>query len=508
MGKSCPRQRQPVFSPVLLPKQTKFGGSAAPLVANSLSIMKEFKLDSDVLFLQAMSGDFGFSCAGAMMSGQSMKRLSVSGVDVAGARTVVTVSDHMVSLRDAATHLQSIFDTRERGYFSPSEDEQVEHLWVSYHGSRAALLEIVQAIRNEVSKASREQIGEFALAYAATLTLVDAARSLRDLFGKNDLVRRKLNEAFDDFRIPAGSFDEIQLSLTDPGNALQIKNANEFFEQNHDYIRGCSEDDETLATVVEVIEKLRDATDVGKRKYLKARVKELGRNTRDRVLLGSLNKAIYAIRELGGRAVANLSTSPEHVPALPTRIADQIQDMLQPGDVLVTRKEHAMSNYFLPGYWPHVAMYVGDQRVVESMKDGVRVREMSSPFGNDSVAVIRPVLDQKNVKQAILRARSHVGKPYDFDFDFTRADRLVCTEVVYRSYEGLGEMEFSLVRRAGRQTVSAEDLLGLALQEQNFQAVAVYCCELSEDLLSGDAMRQALRKTMGLTEKKVDRDST
>ena len=58
MGKACPRQRQPVFSPVLLPKQTKFGGSAAPLVANSLSIMKEFKLDSDVLFLQAMSGDF------------------------------------------------------------------------------------------------------------------------------------------------------------------------------------------------------------------------------------------------------------------------------------------------------------------------------------------------------------------------------------------------------------------------------------------------------------------
>ena len=435
---------------------------------------------------------------------QSTRSVSVSGVDVAGARTVVTVAEHMMSLRDAATHLQSIFDTRERGYFSPSEDEQVEHLWVSYHGSRAALLEIVQVIRNEVGKASREQIGEFALAYAATLILVDAARSLRDLFGKNDLVRRKLNEGFDDFRINAGSFDEIQLSLTDPGNALQIKNANEFYEQNQDYIRACAEGDETFATVVEVIEKLQDATDVGKRKYLKARVKELSRNTRDRVLLGNLNKAIYAILELGGRAVAHLSTNPEHVPALPDRIAHQIQELLQPGDVLVTRKEHAMSNYFLPGYWPHVAMYVGDQRVVESMKDGVRVREMSSPFGNDSVAVIRPALDEENIQQAIVRARSHVGKPYDFDFDFTRADRLVCTEVVYRSYEGLGEMQFSLVRRAGRQTVSAEDLLELALEEQKFQTVAVYCCELSEELLSGDAMRQALRKTMGLTANEAD----
>ena len=150
-------------------------------------------------------------------------------------------------------------------------------------------------------------------------------------------------------------------------------------------------------------------------------------------------------------------------------------------------------------------MYVGGQQVVEAMKDGVRVREMASPFGNDSVAVIRPVLDADRIQQAIVRARSHVGKPYDFDFDFTRADRLVCTEVVYRSYEGLGEMQFSLVRRAGRQPMSAEDLLGLALEGQKFQTVAVYCCELSEKLLSGDEMRKALRKTMGLTESEGDR---
>jgi len=125
------------------------------------------------------------------MDKDSVKSVSPTGVDLAGARTVVAVAQHMQELREAATHLQSIFDTRERGYFTPSEDEQVAHLWVSYHGSRSALLEIVQVIRQEVGKASREQIGEFVLAYAATLTLVDAARSLRDLFGKNDLVRRK-----------------------------------------------------------------------------------------------------------------------------------------------------------------------------------------------------------------------------------------------------------------------------------------------------------------------------
>lgn len=441
------------------------------------------------------------------MDNESVANVSVTGVDLAGARTVVAVAEHMHELREAATHLQSLFETRQRGYFTPSEDEQVEHLWVSYHGSRAALLEIVQVIRNEVGKASRDQIGEFALAYAATVVLVDAARSLRDLFGKNDLVRRKLNEAFDDFRIPAGSFDEIQLSLTDPGNALQINNANSFFEQNQEYIIELAEDDEALDSVVEVILGLREATAIGKRKYLNARVRELGRSTRDRVLLGSLNKAIYAIQELGGRAVSLLSTSPDHVPSLPSEIAGQVLELLEPGDVLVTRKEHAITNYFLPGYWPHVAMYVGDEQVVESMKDGVLEREMASPFGNDSVAVIRPVLDAETIQLAIERARSHVGKPYDFDFDFTRADRLVCTEVVYRSYEGLGGMQFPLVRRAGRETVSAEDLLELALKQQNFVTVAVFCCELSDQLLHGEKMHEVLRKTMGLESNAADHKS-
>ena len=36
--------------------------------------------------------------------------------------------------------------------------------------------------------------------------------------------------------------------------------------------------------------------------------------------------------------------------------------------------------------------------------------------------------------QAIWNAFSHQGKPYDFEFDFTTEDKLVCTELVYRSY--------------------------------------------------------------------------
>ena len=130
------------------------------------------------------------------------------------------------------------------------------------------------------------------------------------------------------------------------------------------------------------------------------------------------------------------------------------------------------------------------------LKDGVRERTMESPFGNDAVALIRPKLDAAKIAKAIERAKTHVGKPYDFDFDFTRADRLVCTEVVYRSYDGLGGVQFRLTRRAGRQTLSAEDLLNLAIAGNTFEQVAVYCPQHSSELLVSDQMADVLRRTM------------
>jgi hypothetical protein len=163
---------------------------------------------------------------------------------------------------------------------------------------------------------------------------------------------------------------------------------------------------------------------------------------------------------------------------------------------LVTRKDNALTNYFLPGFWPHAAFYIGDQHVIESLKDGVRERTMESPFGNDAVAVIRPCVAADVIAAAIARARTHVGKPYDFDFDFTRGDRLVCTEVVYRSFEGIAGLSFRLTRRAGRETLSAEDLLALAMDHDQFEPVALFCPKYGDQLLVGAAMARVLQETV------------
>lgn len=416
-------------------------------------------------------------------------------LDEAAVRTVTHLADHMQRLRSSAEELKAAISV-ERGFFSPSEDDQIQAIWISYYKSRAALHELINSVRDRVGKPSGEQIGEFALAYAAALILINAARTLRDLFAKDPIVRRKLNESHTGYGIEAGSFDAIQMSLTAPKNALRIRDANLFYEQNHELLATRAAEDPLLAQVIAVIDALKLATDVSTTRYVKARVSERKRDAQDRILVGSIASAVYAIQEWGSRLVSHIKTIPNHVPQLPEHIQAKLLATLEPGDVLATRKDSALTNYFLPGFWPHVAMYVGEEQVVESLKDGVHQRTMDSPFENDAVAVIRPRLDSHCIGEAIDRARTHLGKPYDFDFDFTRADRMVCTEVVYRSYEGIGGFQFDLVKRAGRQTLSAEDLLGLALADRQFDIVGVYCAKFGDSLLGGNSARVVLEQTV------------
>ena len=186
---------------------------------------------------------------------------------------------------------------------------------------------------------------------------------------------------------------------------------------------------------------------------------------------------------------------------------------LQPGDVLVTRHSIALTNLFMPGFWPHAALYIGtpEQRdalgveapaekhalwgesicTLEALKDGVRLRPLSDTLSVDHFVVLRPQLPATTIRQAIERGVVHEGKMYNFDFDFFSSDRLVCTEVIYRSFDGLDDIHFPLKERAGRKTLSAEDLLDYALDAEAFEPVAIFGVNGCEaDIVYGDAVRE------------------
>ncbi|MCX6865357.1 MAG: YiiX/YebB-like N1pC/P60 family cysteine hydrolase, partial [Verrucomicrobia bacterium] len=86
----------------------------------------------------------------------------------------------------------------------------------------------------------------------------------------------------------------------------------------------------------------------------------------------------------------------------------------------------------------------------------------------DSAAVLRPALtNQDEVKDAVARAFHHLGKPYDFEFDFFSADKLVCTELVARAYANSSHLDFPLVKVMGRQTLPPTEMVRKFSNEHN-----------------------------------------
>ena len=144
------------------------------------------------------------------------------------------------------------------------------------------------------------------------------------------------------------------------------------------------------------------------------------------------------------------------------------------------------------------ARWTGHIRVLEARKDGVLLRELADTLRVDVVAVVRPRLTPPQLAEGLTRALTHEGKLYDFEFDFFRSDRLVCTGVVYRGFDGVGPLRFPITRRAGRPTFSSEDLLRMALEEQGYEAVAAFGAPGCEDRIVGGAdARAVLERTLG-----------
>ncbi len=446
----------------------------------------------------------------------------------AAARTVEHLGVYMAELKIEAQRLSGTVQARDRAYFTPSEEEQTKALFISYLQTRAALLDLVFSLHDYVESSPEEEYEAFVVGYAGAILLVDAARFMVESYGDSDVIVRKLNEADSRFRIEPGTFDEIRRSMTDPLNAWRLYQANSYFDEHESHVRQIANQRQWHA-VIDVVDQLGARVRVSPREYAEARARVRANQLVDAVTELAASRLLYGLQEMFSRMASDISVSPRHASHLPPDVRRQLDELLQPGDVLVTRKEHALTNYFLPGYWPHAALYLGDsatltdrgfnrhahvrnrwpefhsldadepRRVLEALKDGVWLRSLTSPASSDAIAVIRPSIDEAAIIDALARALAHEGKPYDFDFDFTRSDRMVCTEVIYRTYEGVADVRFDLTRRVGRLTLSAEDLLGMALRHEHFTTVAAFAPGLVQSLQTDAAAEQLLRDTIGQT---------
>lgn len=198
----------------------------------------------------------------------------------------------------------------------------------------------------------------------------------------------------------------------------------------------------------------------------------------------------------------------------------EMQEKLQPGDIMLQRREWYLSNIGLPGFWTHAALYIGSKeerqkffkdtpalsewikdekkidggfealllkeypdayatsiavnekgyvpRVIEAISPVVAFTTLEKSAKADSVIVLRPRLSKLEKAKAIYKAFHYSGRPYDFNFDFLTDDEIVCSELVYKVYEprnGYVGLKFPIKTVLGRNITAPNDIAAQFTQQ-------------------------------------------
>ena len=69
----------------------------------------------------------------------------------------------------------------------------------------------------------------------------------------------------------------------------------------------------------------------------------------------------------------------------------------------------------------------------------------------------------------------HYGKPYDFNFDFTSDDALVCSELVYKSYLSTGKLALPMTQVNGRPVLPPNIIARYADEDDETGTTQLHC---------------------------------
>lgn len=373
-------------------------------------------------------------------------------------------------------------------YYRPEDDDEIRRMLVQYLAFRAALLRTVWYYQRHAELADESlRLRALLLHYTAAALAYDYAARFVLAFDGADNAIRKLNEAEPRWDLPAGTYDTLRANL---GHVAHRRWLEEGWRNYHATLphwaaRGMREP-EPYARFHRAIATAGENTALLSERLLRYKLQTAFANV-ETFARGGVYRAGAAVSTL----LADVKIrEPEGEKGLVSAAQlAALRPRLQPGDIVIERRNWYLSTAFLPGYWPHAALYVGtaadlralglhtDPRVaphldrfaqpdaagharalIEAVSEGVIFTTLEYSVGEaDSVAVLRPRLTDDQRREVIARAFSHAGKPYDFEYDFFSADKLVCTEVVFRA---LGSyIDFPLVDILGRKTLPALELV-------------------------------------------------
>lgn len=395
-------------------------------------------------------------------------------------------------LEESWNDTRRLVHARSRGYFTPDEDDAVRQMLLAYRNYRLTLYEIIHRCRQYPAIGDpSHQLQVFMLGFAAGLTLYSKSLKLIQSYEREPLVRQKLNEPEEKFGLGPGFFEEVLAAYSSPRNYWLLLRGSAFWRSHRRAAKelGLLETDQGK-WLADLIRRQRKAIPARLFQVLSQRARYDLRLFWD-TTLNPFRRTTYALKTVFGTTFAGARVTLHYRPALTPEIQREFRQKLRPGDILLVRADEKLTAALLPGFWSHAAIYLGSRAeleqaglrdhsilqqlenlpqqvlasglVIEAIAPRLAINPLSRSLFGDHVLALRPNLPSQSIVAALQEAFLHLGKPYDFEFDFNVTTRIVCTELVYRAFHKKGGIEFALVKRLGRFTLTGNDIVHYAL---------------------------------------------
>ena len=125
-----------------------------------------------------------------------------------------------------------------------------------------------------------------------------------------------------------------------------------------------------------------------------------------------------------------------HVHKVKGQEARYISNVLEPGDILLSKFDGYISSRMIKGFWSHAAIYVGNNTIIHAIGKGVQIEDILDFVRTDHIVVLRlKNVSQDEINTAIEKAFKMAEDKimYDYDFDSDN-EALYCTELVNACY--------------------------------------------------------------------------
>jgi len=134
----------------------------------------------------------------------------------------------------------------------------------------------------------------------------------------------------------------------------------------------------------------------------------------------------------------------------------QVLDILEPADILFRTWKGYLDTAFIPGYWSHAGMYIGENKIIHAQGTGIIKEDILDFCRADGIAVKRiinlyPSLEYFMIKEA----ERLVGTEYDYDFTLDN-NKYYCSEFIDHCCQGYFKKCYEVI--GGRKIITPEGL--------------------------------------------------